>query len=217
MTYFAETIHHICAHSEVDANLAAAACKVLNAAPEDERVDLFVRFLYECKYTPTDTVEKLHAEFKGDIPKNELIAARSKISNFVRGNSHCELSECEFHHKLYRFIQEESASDVNKQATLIMACLLNNGLPYVNKATALTMLQEEFEEEEKKIDPLLTGMIKHLSRQEFDQVTEIASKYVTVLDMTENQREKSILLALMLMRFRAQTMRPSLESLLGDD
>ena len=35
--------------------------------------------------------------------------------------------------------------------------------------------------------------------------------------MAESKKEKSILLALMLMRFRAQTMRPSLESFLSDD
>ena len=104
-----------------------------------------------------------------------------------------------------------------KQTALMMACLSHTKLPYVNKSTALTMTQEDFELEEKKIDPLLTGIIKHLSRQDFSQVTEIASKYIDVLDMAESKKEKSILLALMLMRFRAQTMRPSLESLLSDD
>lgn len=217
MTYYAEAIHHLCAHNEVNANLVAAACKVINAAPENERVELFVRFLYECKYTPTDTKDQLYAEFKGDIPKNEQMVSRNKIAQFVRNNYHSELSECEFHCKLYQFIQDESSSDMVKQTALMMACLSHTKLPYVNKSTALTMTQEDFELEEKKIDPLLTGIIKHLSRQDFSQVTEIASKYIDVLDMAESKKEKSILLALMLMRFRAQTMRPSLESLLSDD
>lgn len=216
MTRCAYAIHYICAHSKVDANLVSAACKIIEAAPKNEQVELFVRFLYECKYTPTDKSETLYEEFKEDISKEEKANARRKIDAFMVEYKKIGMCESDFYKKLYEFIIDESGGDYRKQAILVMACVQNHCLPYVDESDVLTMSQDEFEEAESKLDQLYNGMVKHLSLYNFSQVTQLASKYVPILEMAKNNKEKSILLALMLMRFRAKTSMPSLEEILGD-
>lgn len=217
MTHFADAIHYICAHSKVDANLVAAVCKIIQVAPEDEKVDLFVRFLYECNYTPTDKCAKIYEEYKEDIPRKEQIVAKTKINNFISSNKEKGLTETAFHGELLQFVFDESQGDHRKCIAFMIACIQNLNLPYVNITNALTMSQDEFEGAESKIDQLYIGMIKHISKQNFSQVSELASKYVPILDMVDNQKEKTILLTLMLMRFRARTSRLSLADLLDDD
>lgn len=217
MTFFTDAIHYICSHSKVDANLVAVLYKIIEKAPEKERVELFVRFLYECKYTSEDMSAAFCEGIYGDITEDELYNAKKKVSMFVFGRKTRGLSESDFYAELYEFIISEAQSTPKKFIVFTLACVQNPGIPYVDESSALTMSQEEFEETQSEMDRFYINVIKHLSQQDFSQVTQLASKYIEVLDLAEDYKEKSILLTLMLMEFRNKFVRLPLEDFGEDD
>lgn len=217
MTTNAQNLHHLVSHCEANPNLAVAICKLIDMAPKEEQVELFVRFLYEFRYTPTDKSSRVPEELKGNNYKKDLFDAKIEIDRFVRESREKHMTEKAFHEKLWEFICEHSKNDKRKKALYFAACPLNHDLPYIDKTKAMSMTQSEFESAEEKIDPLFGTMIRHVSEQGFSQVTEDASMYLPILEMGKTENERAILLSLVLMNFRSKVMPSSLRDLLEDD
>lgn len=215
MTPYASSIHQLVSHCKADANLAAAVCKLIDAAPTEEQVDLFVRFLYEFRYTPTDKSSSVYEEFKGDF-RDDLLRAKKEIDRFVFEHSDKCMSEDAFHKELLNYICNSSANDKRKKMLLFAACPLNKQLPYVDKSKAMTMTQEDFRKDEAKIDPIYCNRIRHITNQGFKLVSEDASMYLPILKKGKDDHEKAILLSLILMSF-SSNMMPSISGLLDDD
>ncbi len=215
MTPYEKNLHLLAAHCTADANLAVAAGKLIDMAPSNERSTLFMRFLYEFRYTPTDKSSSIFEEFKEE-PKRDVVASKRIIDRFVDTHKNIDMNEEEFHEKLWEFICEKAGDSSRQKAIFLRACTLITDLPYINKTKAMTMTQTEFESAEEKIDPLFGTMIRHVSEQGFSQVTEDASMYLPILEMGKTEKERAILLSLVLMTFRSKMM-PSLKDLLDDD
>lgn len=219
MTDFEKYIHHLVSHCKADVNLSFAISKLIFRAPSEERKNLFVRFLYENRYTPTEESEKLSEEFKEDSIKS-LILARIKIDNYVDEIENKGLSEETFYTNLWDFIEKETLNDSYKNGLFIAACAMNKKLPYINKTSIMTMEQQEFLNETEKIDPIVLAKLQHITNQKFEQITEDASLYISLIEQGENIKEKAIILSLVLMNFRSKMMPFSLdelESLLDED
>ena len=215
MTPYASSIHQLVSHCKADANLAATVYKLIEKAPKEEQTDLFVRFLYEFRYTPTDKSSSVYEEFKGDF-RDDLMKAKKEIDRFVFEHKDKRMSEERFHEELLNFVCNSSENDQRKKMLLFAACPLNKKLPYIDKTKAMTMTQNGFEKEEAKVDPIYNSMIRHIANQGFNQITEDASMYLPILEKGKDEHEKAILLSLILMSFRSKMM-PSLSRLLDDD
>lgn len=218
MTTYEKNLHKLVSHCTANANLAAAVCKLVDTAPLAEQPELFVRFLFEFRYTPTDRKCNVYEEFAGDYEK-ELVNAKVTLDEFIDKSKKLSLTENEFHRKLWEFICDCSKNDKRKKCLLFVACSQCKELPYVDKTKAMTMTQKEFEEEEEQIDPVYKAKIRHIANQGFDQITEDASMFLPILDKGKNEKEKAILLSLILMSFRSKIRFPvpSFSGLLDDD
>lgn len=203
MTIYENNIHLLVSHCKADVNLVVAVGKLIDMAPKNERSNLFVRFLYEFRYTHTDKSSSVHEEFKEE-PQKEVFAYKKVIDRFCATHKDANLSEEEFHEKLWDFICEKANDDNHQKAFLIQACTLIHNLPYINKTKVMTMAQEEFECEKTKIDPIYSAMIRHIGDQHFSQITEDASMFLPIIECGKNEQEKAILLSLVLMTFRAK-------------
>lgn len=216
MTPYEKNLHLLTAHCTADANLAAAAGKLIDMAPSNERSALFMRFLYEFRYTPTDKSSSIFEEFKEE-PQKDVVASKRIIDRFVDAHKNTDMNEEEFHEKLWELICEKAGDSSRQKAIFLRACTLITDLPYINKTKAMTMTQKGFENEEAKIDPICGAMIRHVGSQHFTQITEDASMFLPIIENGKDERERAILLSLVLMTFRAKMIPPSLQGLLDDE
>lgn len=215
MTTYENSLHLLMAHCAANTNLCAAAVKLIDLAPENERSNLFVRFLYEFRFTPTDKSSKVHEVFSTE-PDLEVINSVKVIEKFVEAHEDAHLSEDEYHEKLWNLICETAKDDVRRKAILIRACTLIRKLPYINKDNAMTMEAEEFKSEGDKIDPIYGARIRHIGKQDLSQVTEDASLFLPIIESGRNEREKVVLLSWVLITFGEKFMS-GLKNFLNDN
>ena len=136
MTPYEKNLHLLAAHCTADANLAAAAGKLIDMAPSNERSALFMRFLYEFRYTPTDKSSSIFEEFKEE-PKRDVVASKRIIDRFVDAHKNTDMNEEEFHEKLWELICEKAGDSSRQKAIFLRACTLISDLPYINKTKAM--------------------------------------------------------------------------------
>lgn len=216
MTIYETSMHQMVAHCKADVNLAVAACKLIEMAPQNEQVDLFVQFMYEFRYTKSDHTSSVYEEFPDDCAK-DLSKAKMLIKRFLDNNNNNGLSEYDYHNAVWDYICKESNNDKRKKARLMVACSLNKNLPYIDRNKAMTMTQEQFNEEIASIDPISTAKIRHIANADFTQITEDASMFMPILEKGKDTHEKALLLSLILIAFQSKMIPSSLSDLLDDD
>lgn len=216
MTLFETQINRLCSRCKADINLIAAATKLIDNAPESERISLFVRFLYLFRYTPTDESESVFEEFTGDSHKKDLFRATANMNTFIDMMKNRSLSEEQFYTDLLKFIQEETRDDLQKRVLYFAACARSNDIPYINPERIMTMSSDELQSAEKQLDPLYEAMIRRVVSKDFDQITELASAYIPILELGATEGEKALILTSMFIHFRRKLSRPPSSELFED-
>ena len=216
MTLFETQINRLCSRCKADINLIAAATKLIDNAPEAERISLFVRFLYLFRYTPTDESESVFEEFTGTAYRKDLFRATVNTNTFIDKMKDRGLCEEQFYADLLNFIQEETQNDIQKRVLYFAACARNDDLPYINPKRIMTMSSDELQSAEKQLDPLYEAMIRRVVSKDFDQITELASAYIPILELGTTEEEKALILTSMFIHFRRKLSRPPSSGLFED-
>lgn len=216
MTLFETQINRLCSRCKADINLIAAATKLIDNAPEAERISLFVRFLYLFRYTPTDESESVFEEFTGTAYRKDLFRATANTNTFIDKMKDRGLCEEQFYADLLNFIQEETQNDIQKRVLYFAACARNDDLPYINPKRIMTMSSDELQSAEKQLDPLYEAMIRRVVSKDFDQITELASAYIPILELGATEEEKALILTSMFIHFRRKLSRPPSSELFED-
>ena len=217
MTTTQKSIHELIAHSKANANLAGTLYKVISAAPKGEQADLFKQAILEFKYTPSDEEWDLQEIFTKSEESEMFEEAKHNLLNILIELRKYDYSEHEFHNKLWNMISDSDKFEEKERYMLFFACAANKTLPYINKVDVLTMTQEEFDVSIKEMNPSILAQVKHIFNQDFEQVTEDASMFLSLLEQCNGKKDKAILLSIILMRFRDRIMSGLLRNPFEDD
>ena len=207
MTTTQKSIHELIAHSKANANLAGTLYKVISAAPKEEQVDLFKQAILEFKYTASDEQWDLQEIFTKSEESDMFKEAKHNLLNIlIELRKRDDYSEYEFHNKLWNMISDSDKSKEKERYMLLFACAANKTLPYINKSDVMTMTQDEFDTSIKEMNPAMLAQVKHIFNQDFEQITEDASMFLPLLEQCNDKKEQTVLLSVVLMRFRDRTM-----------
>lgn len=176
--------------------------KVISAAPKEEQVDLFKQAILEFKYTASDEEWDLQELYTKPEETEMFEEAKHNLPNILIELRKHDYSEYEFHNKLWDIISDSDKFNEKEKYMLLFACAANKTLPYINKADAMTMTQDEFEVSIKETNPAILAQIKHIFNQNFEQITEDASMFLPLLEHCKDKKEQAVVLSIILMRFR---------------
>lgn len=215
-------LHELVAHSRANANLAAAAYRIIKNSPREEQKDLFYQFILEFKYTPTDG-EWVTPEVINTAQEKEFLGkAKHELDSILNRFEKKTLSEAEFNEALWEGISNQSHRDATDCFMLLTACGARRDLPHIDKSNLMTMEQKEFESAVDSLDPVLIARIRHIVAQRFNQVSEDASMFLPIIQAGRDDTEKKLLLTLILLSFRGKlteglSIPRGLASLLGGE
>ena len=217
MTYNGECIHELVSHSDANINLCVTVYRLIENAPLEEQTQLFTQFLIEYKYTKTDLSWDTFSAFSDEKEDAQVKEAQPVLEQIV-GAAKKKPSAQEVNAEIWMQISNKTNHpDEKGRIALLFCCAKSKSLPYVDTSNLAIATTEQLSEQLDKMDPVIVGMVSHISGLGMDKVSEDASLYVPLLDQCQNLEEKVALLTLMFIKFRDKAIGDPLRSLFDSE
>lgn len=210
MTRNEEKIKELCSTASADVHLCRVAYTVIDNAPEEEKASLLEAFIIGYKSTPTD--HSLVLPRFMDIMECERIRHKygRQVDKRMMALQNMELSEKEFYDKLWRYISTtQFLPNFEARVVALFNCAIDKRLPYftIDRSSALTMEQEEYETLLASIGEKNLGRMEYILQADFHQKSEQASLIVKMMDSLESFEERTVFLARLISHFHTERLK----------
>lgn len=184
-------------HASADADLCMMVNRLIESAPQNEQLDLFVYFMKNLKNTDSDESMNIPSMIEAEKIVKYSKKSIKFLDDFINELYRRQVSEEEFYRELWEFISTDYHFNcAEARGVAMFNCLKMKKVPYVllDVSKALKMDNEEFGAlMEEVFNSEYMKKIKDIEAFGFEQKTEKMSMLLNVIDSCADEKMRVLL------------------------